>query len=157
MTATYRGAAMRVRSSSSSSSKSASSSRNTNGSRVGDLAAIARVLVTIQPTDDAVARKRKLVAEFCRLVGEQVGRPAAVGEGLPPRMRQTLERLLAGDGEKQIAARLGVSRHTVHVYVKGLYRHYDVCSRGELLARFVRGAGAAGQESPTSRLVAKPT
>ena len=105
---------------------------------------MARVLVKLQPGDDAVQRKRKLVAEFCRIVGEQVGRPAPVGgTGLTPRMRQTLERLLAGDSEKQIASHLGVSRHTVHVYVKGLYRHYDVCSRGELLARFVRGGNAA--------------
>src|SRR5215208_5927494 len=33
---------------------------------------------------------------------------------LSPRMRQTLERLLAGDSEKQIAAHFGRSRHTVH-------------------------------------------
>jgi DNA-binding NarL/FixJ family response regulator len=100
---------------------------------------MARVLVKITPADEPVRRKRKLVAEFCRLVGEQLGKPALPGEGLAPRLRQTLQRLLAGDSEKQIAAHLGVSPHTVHVYVKSLYRHYDVCSRGELLARFVRG------------------
>ncbi len=32
---------------------------------------------------------------------------------LPRRQAETLERLLAGDGEKQIAAKLGLSRHTV--------------------------------------------
>jgi DNA-binding CsgD family transcriptional regulator len=102
---------------------------------------MARVLVKLTPADEPVQRKRKLVAEFCKLVGEQVGRPVLPGEGLAPRLRQTLQRLLAGDSEKQIASRLGVSPHTVHVYVKSLYRHYDVCSRGELLARFVRGNG----------------
>jgi DNA-binding CsgD family transcriptional regulator len=56
---------------------------------------------------------------------------------LPPRQRQTLDRLLAGDSEKQIAARLQVSKHTVHIYVKSLYRRFGVCSRGELLAQFV--------------------
>lgn len=67
------------------------------------------------------------------------GHPAAAPPaGLSPRVAQTLERLLAGDSEKEAAARLGLSRHTVHVYVKTLYRHYDVSSRGELLARFVR-------------------
>jgi DNA-binding NarL/FixJ family response regulator len=57
---------------------------------------------------------------------------------LSPRMQQTLERLLAGDSEKQIAHRLGVSRNTIHVYVKALYRGFEVNSRGELLARFVQ-------------------
>jgi DNA-binding CsgD family transcriptional regulator len=61
-------------------------------------------------------------------------------EGLSPRMHQTLQRLLAGDSEKQIALRLDRSRHTVHVYVKQLYKRFGVCSRGELLARFVDGS-----------------
>jgi DNA-binding CsgD family transcriptional regulator len=87
----------------------------------------------------AVLRKRKLVAEFCRLLGEQVGDAApAHGHGLAPRVRETLECLLAGESEKQTAARMRISPHTIHVYVKRLYRHYAVCSRGELLARFVR-------------------
>jgi DNA-binding CsgD family transcriptional regulator len=55
--------------------------------------------------------------------------------GLPPRLQQTLACLRAGDSEKLIAARLGLSRHTVHNYVKALYRRIGVCSRGELLAR----------------------
>ena len=53
---------------------------------------------------------------------------------LPPRLRQTLELLAAGDGEKQVARRLGLSRHTVHDYVKALHRCLGVSSRGELLA-----------------------
>ena len=120
-------------------------------SRVGDLAAVARIMVTLQPCDEPLMRKRKLVAEFCRLLGEQVGRPGTCGDGLAPRVQQTLHRLLAGDSEKQIAACLNVSPHTVHVYVKTLYRHYGVSSRGELLARFVRpgnGHGAAPPPSP---------
>jgi DNA-binding CsgD family transcriptional regulator len=55
-------------------------------------------------------------------------------------MRQTLEALVAGDSEKQIALKLRVSPHTVHVYVKQLYKRFGANSRGELLARFVRGA-----------------
>ena len=42
------------------------------------------------------------------------------------------------DSWKQIAAHLGVSKHTVHVYVKALYRKYNVSSRGELLAKWVK-------------------
>jgi DNA-binding CsgD family transcriptional regulator len=69
---------------------------------------------------------------------------AAVNDAphLSRRLRQTLDRLLAGDAEKQIARHLGLSRHTVHVYIKALYRCFGVNSRGELLARFV--AHAAG-------------
>jgi DNA-binding NarL/FixJ family response regulator len=57
-------------------------------------------------------------------------------------MRQTLEALMAGDSEKQIALKLHVSQHTVHVYVKQLYKRFGTNSRGELLARFVRGGSA---------------
>ena len=107
-------------------------------SRVGDVAALARILVKLDPDDAPVERKRRLVAELCRLLAEELGHPGPRGDGLAPRVRETLDRLLAGDSEKQIAARLGVSPHTVHVYVKSLYRHFDVCSRGELLSRFIR-------------------
>lgn len=57
---------------------------------------------------------------------------------LPPRVRQTLRYLLEGDSEKQIAARMGLSRPTVHQYVTALYRHYRVSSRAELFARVLR-------------------
>jgi DNA-binding NarL/FixJ family response regulator len=56
---------------------------------------------------------------------------------LSPRLRQTLDRLLAGDSEKQIAKSLDLSQNTVHVYIKELYRRCEVGSRGELLSRFV--------------------
>ncbi len=100
---------------------------------------MARILVSMEPCDEPIQRKRKLVAEFCRLLGEQIGRPGIrPGQGLSPRMQQTLECLLAGDSEKQIAAKFGISQHTIHIYVKGLYRRYTVSSRAELLSRFVR-------------------
>lgn len=54
--------------------------------------------------------------------------------GLSPRLRQTLELLLQGDGEKQAAAKLGLSRHTVHRYVTELHRRFNVAGRAELLA-----------------------
>jgi DNA-binding NarL/FixJ family response regulator len=87
-----------------------------------------------------------MIAEFCRLLGSSFSAPPPdPTAGLPPRHVQTLQRLLEGDSEKQIARHLGVSPHTVHVYVKALYRHFDVSSRGELLARFIR--------SPIKRVV----
>jgi DNA-binding CsgD family transcriptional regulator len=57
---------------------------------------------------------------------------------LSPRQRQTLEYLLAGHSEKQIAVRMRLSPNTVHHYVKALHRHFGVSSRSELLAKWVR-------------------
>jgi DNA-binding NarL/FixJ family response regulator len=116
--------------------------------RRGDLSAVLRAARTAR-ADDAPGTaysQRKELAEFCRYLGARLkgerfsAPPPAIPQGLKlsPRMRQTLERLLAGDSEKQIAAKLAVSPHTVHVYVKELYRGFEVSSRGELLARFVQ-------------------
>jgi DNA-binding CsgD family transcriptional regulator len=57
---------------------------------------------------------------------------------LPPRQQQTLQRLLAGDSEKEAARSLHISRHTLHVYVKEIYRTFQVNSRGELFAKCYR-------------------
>ena len=56
-------------------------------------------------------------------------------KGLSPRMRDTLQLLLSGDSEKEVAGKLGLSQHTVHIHVKNLYKRLGVCSRGELLAK----------------------
>ena len=53
---------------------------------------------------------------------------------LPRHKRQTLMWLCRGASEKVIAAELGISRHTVHGYVKALHRFFGVSSRAELLA-----------------------
>ena len=130
--------------------------------RVGDLrAAVRRMGALDLKSGDAASllqQKRRLVADLCRLLDPEPGptRPSAgrangaapisagangaarVAADLSPRMRQTLDRLLAGDSEKEIAYRFGRSPHTVHVYVKKLYQRFGVCSRGELFARFVR-------------------
>jgi DNA-binding CsgD family transcriptional regulator len=57
---------------------------------------------------------------------------------LSPRLRETLECLLDGASEKSIAGRLRISPHTVHGYVKLIYRHFQVKSRAQLLSRWVR-------------------
>lgn len=54
---------------------------------------------------------------------------------LPPRQQDTLRLLLTGLSEKQVADALHLSQHTVHDYVKALYRRMRVSSRAELLAR----------------------
>jgi DNA-binding CsgD family transcriptional regulator len=58
--------------------------------------------------------------------------------GLSPRKREVLHCLLDGDGEKQVALRLGIHPATVHDHVKRLYHHFGVSSRAELLAYFLR-------------------
>ena len=60
-----------------------------------------------------------------------------VGLRLRPRHHETLDLLLSGNDEKKIARKLGLSRHTVHDYVKAIYRRFEVNSRGELLALWV--------------------
>ncbi len=61
---------------------------------------------------------------------------------LPPRRYQVLLLLLNGDSRKQIAHKLGLSRHTVDDHIKQLYRHFGVQSSGELLAQFLAGDAA---------------
>lgn len=97
-----------------------------------------RMIRPLESRVPSVQQKRKLVVDFCKFIGKRVNAycPAStLDKGLSPRMRQTLELLLAGDGEKQVAYKLKLSQHTVHVYAKSLYKHFGVSSRGELLAR----------------------
>ena len=63
---------------------------------------------------------------------KKIADPAAT---LPPRLTETLEGLLKGNSEKQIAFALGLSQHTVHHYVQALHKRFGVASRAELLAR----------------------
>lgn len=58
---------------------------------------------------------------------------------LSPRERQTLDLLLGGDTKRQIAEKLSLSEHTVGDYTKSIYKRFQVSSRGELQALFVRG------------------
>ena len=129
--------------------------------RKGDLSALMRVARTARSaTAGGTAHaRRKEIADFCRYLGARLNgeatsaAPPAMPEGikLSPRMRQTLALLLAGDSEKQIARKLSVSPHTVHVYVKALYRAFDVCSRSELLARFVQVPNSIEPSESTPR------
>jgi DNA-binding CsgD family transcriptional regulator len=53
---------------------------------------------------------------------------------LSGRQQEVLTAMLRGLSEKQIAGALQLSPHTVHVYIKALYRRYNVNSRAELLS-----------------------
>jgi DNA-binding CsgD family transcriptional regulator len=76
----------------------------------------------------------------------QLEAPRAFGEPpvpLAPRVRQTLELVLTGASDKEIADRLQVSPHTARQYLKVIRRAYGVRSRGELMARHARGRVAS--------------
>lgn len=100
---------------------------------------------------DFTPRQKAVVAELYAVIGPLVGGPLArFGEpspaDLPPQCRRVLRCLLEGDGDKQIAARLGLSWYTVNEYTKRIYKHFGCQGRAELLARWVRrGWGVGGR------------
>ena len=55
-----------------------------------------------------------------------------------PRMVLTLAELINGRSEADMAKAHGLSRQTVHVYVKCIYRLFGVGNRGELIAVLMR-------------------
>ena len=88
-------------------------------------------------------RECALVSFFHVELGRLIGRSLAsafraTSRRLAPRLRQTLNYLLEGDSEKQVALRMGISRTTVHQYVTMLYRRFGAHSRAELLVRVLR-------------------
>ncbi len=60
-------------------------------------------------------------------------------KNLPPRQRATLVHLIDGLSRPAIAKRLGISTHTLHGYIKDIYKHYRVNSRAELVKKFTLG------------------
>jgi DNA-binding NarL/FixJ family response regulator len=85
-------------------------------------------------------RQREIVnamhAEMAWVYGHDMLMTSPEALALPPRKRETLQYLLAGDAETQIAAKVEMSRATVHNYVRSLYRHFNVASRRELLDKW---------------------
>jgi hypothetical protein len=84
--------------------------------------------------------ERKLVRLFHVELGrlwkrDALHRAADPSAELPPRLVQTLDGILHGDSEKQIAFALGLSRHTIHNYIRALHRRFGVSSRAELIAK----------------------
>ena len=70
--------------------------------------------------------------------------PPDLTRGLSSRMIDTLQLLLAGDSEKEVATKLKLSPHTVHIHVKNLYKRLGVCSRAELMAKCLMGPRSGG-------------
>jgi hypothetical protein len=73
--------------------------------------------------------------ELVPLLGRKLTLPGArpAEPALPNQLRHVLRHLLDGDSEKQVAARLGLSAHTVNRHVQRLYRRFGVHSRAELM------------------------
>ena len=84
------------------------------------------------------------IAGFYR--AEESSRRTLPTTSLPPRLRQTLEHLLAGLTERQAALKMDLSVHTLHGYVKNLYSHFGVSSRGELLAKWIGPGGKPSKD-----------
>lgn len=102
-------------------------------------------------------RERRLVhlvhSELRPLLGTKlVPCRGFVDRPLSPRLRQTLELLLAGRSEKQIADKCRLAKSTVNEYVAALYQRYDVSSRAELMARFLRWRGACREDASVGHL-----
>lgn len=93
---------------------------------------------------DVDARLLELLDE--QLVDSENARaPAYLNLGLPPRQLETCAALLRGLSEKEIADQLSISPHTVHSYVKHIYRRVGARSRSELMARLASGKSRNGR------------
>jgi DNA-binding CsgD family transcriptional regulator len=99
-----------------------------------------------------------LLRELRWLFTEQSNESGPNEASLPPRLRKTLQLLLTGGSEKEIATKLGLTRSTVHEYVKMIYRQCGVNSRAELMARHLKdapeGAAHPRQIEPTDGVLA---
>ncbi len=104
-----------------------------------------QMLSLVRPLDQNrfAARERRLLRLFHHELARHLGTTLVRQRGepllrLPLRLGETLRYLLEGDSEKQVAVRMGLSRHTVHEYVTELYRRLGVSSRPELMALCLR-------------------
>jgi len=76
-----------------------------------------------------------------QIARQDLPRKTHVDVMLSRRREDTLQQLLLGRSEKEAANTLGISKHTVHVHVKAIYRAYGVSSRAELMALLLRARG----------------
>lgn len=108
------------------------------------------VLAMIESVIDGVPLDkgdRELIAAYAASISDRRERPSGIdltetADVLRPRHKETLEWLLTGATEKEIAVGLGLSVHTVHQYVKAIYRRFGVTSRAQLMASRLRVTAA---------------
>ncbi len=108
------------------------------------LLALGRPTAAVPELEGAVASFERLGAERDRqgamamLAGARAPRAAAGGQPLTPREREVLHLVASGLGDKQLAARLALSEHTVHRHVANILRKLDATSRSAAVAMAVR-------------------
>lgn len=96
--------------------------------------------VDAPPIDD---KQIQLVSLMHRAIAPIIHRemfsehPVLAAHALTERQGEVLQLLLTGDSEAQIARELHRSVHTVHTHIKQIYHHFNVSSRGELMAQFI--------------------
>lgn len=93
-------------------------------------------------TRDFTTREQGIITLIHMTINNEIGTYLAAADeptlsSLTSRRLEVLSYLIKGDSEKQIAFQLGVGRATIHDHVLAIYRHFDVSSRGELLAKFI--------------------
>ena len=91
---------------------------------------------------DFTDREQGIVSLIHMIINEEIGTYLAAADepkisSLTKRRLEVLAQLIKGDSEKQIAYNLGITRGTIHDHVLSIYRHFEVNSRGELLAKFI--------------------
>lgn len=91
---------------------------------------------------DFTLREQGIISLIHMSINNEIGTYLAAADepalsSLTSRRLQVLERLIEGDSEKQIAFALGVAKASIHDHVLAIYRHFEVSSRGELLAKFI--------------------
>jgi DNA-binding CsgD family transcriptional regulator len=122
--------------------------------READVAALLRIVDEVSELPPhQVVRRTHMLAALASLTGDAATAHPRL-DALPPRLRPVLRHLMQGDAAKDIAAKLKLSRHTVHRYTQSIYAHLGVHSRGELLAqhgRWYHGQSVALARPKTSR------
>tara|TARA_R110002096_G_scaffold173781_5_gene348573 strand:+ start:224137 stop:224970 length:834 start_codon:yes stop_codon:yes gene_type:complete len=93
-------------------------------------------------TRDFTPREQAIISLIHIIINDEIGTYLSAADeptpsSLTTRRLEVLALLIQGDSEKQIAYQLGIARATIHDHVLAIYRHWNVSSRGELLAKFI--------------------
>jgi DNA-binding NarL/FixJ family response regulator len=101
-------------------------------------------VVAVRATEDDIPRSADVVLvardnqEGPAIVARPVARDSIIGTVLTNREQEILTLLADGLGNKQIAARLGISTNTVKTHLELLFEKLGVSSRAEAVANGVK-------------------
>lgn len=99
-----------------------------------------------EATRQAVALEEITRSDSIRSAGSDPA--AAARPALTPAQRRVYDGFMKGLSEKEIAAALKISIHTVHTHAKAIYKSFAICSRAELVSHSIMA-----NRGPTSRLL----